>query len=130
MPDRPARILVVDDSPIVLDATRDALEAGGYEVLTHCGEGSFEAVLAEDPDLVLLDANIPHRSTRHLANLLASTGAMPPRQVLLYSSLSPPELARETKRVGADGYVEKTNDVTGLNRRVGAFLAARSKPGS
>jgi CheY-like chemotaxis protein len=35
MTDSLATVLVVDDSPLVLDIVRDALEARGYRVVAH-----------------------------------------------------------------------------------------------
>ena len=56
----PKRILIVDDSPMVLELVTVALEAEGYEVLCandlneledHCQYG--------DPDLILMDVQMP-----------------------------------------------------------------------
>src|SRR5690242_20012919 len=56
-------ILVVDDSPVVLELTGSALEGAGYKVVLRSrGEGTVAAVLQERPDLVLLDVNMPRLS--------------------------------------------------------------------
>ena len=54
------KILVVDDSPIVLKALSMKLNANGYEVLTaDDGAGAVSVARRELPDLILLDISFP-----------------------------------------------------------------------
>ena len=54
------RILIVDDSPLLLEAGRLALEAAGYEVSTLENPLMVAMLLRKNPvDLVLLDVNMP-----------------------------------------------------------------------
>src|SRR5437764_4449277 len=54
------KILVVDDSPIVLKALSMKLNANGYEVLTaDDGAGAVSVARKERPDLILLDISFP-----------------------------------------------------------------------
>jgi len=51
-----AKILVVDDDPDFVEATRMVLEPAGYEVITAAdGDEGLERSRSEDPDLVILD---------------------------------------------------------------------------
>ncbi|MDE3137063.1 MAG: response regulator transcription factor [Acidobacteriota bacterium] len=55
-----ARILVVDDEPQIRRVLRTTLASRGYEVLEAAsGEEAVDAIRAESPDLILLDANMP-----------------------------------------------------------------------
>ena len=59
---RATRVLIVDDEPLARAHMRDLLgEAGGVEVIGECGDGreAVRRILAEAPDLVLLDIQIP-----------------------------------------------------------------------
>jgi two-component system LytT family response regulator len=60
--DEPIRALVVDDEPLARDLLREYLEAEpDVELVAECGNG-FEAVKAvaeHDPDVVLLDIQMP-----------------------------------------------------------------------
>lgn len=59
---RPTRVLIVDDEPLARAHLRELLsEAGGVEVMGECGDGreAVRRILAESPDLVLLDVQIP-----------------------------------------------------------------------
>src|SRR5688500_20321131 len=57
-----ARVLVVDDEPIVREAVAGYLARAGYEVETAAdGDAALAAFDAESPDLVLLDLMLPRR---------------------------------------------------------------------
>jgi CheY-like chemotaxis protein len=51
-----SKILVVDDDPDFVEATRIVLEGAGYEVVSAAdGDESLRVVRAEKPDLIVLD---------------------------------------------------------------------------
>lgn len=64
-------ILVVDDSPVVVEAVRDALEKDGFTVLT-AGDGieALDLVRANHVDLILLDIDMPRMNGYQLCKLL------------------------------------------------------------
>ena len=54
------RILLVDDSPVVADVVRDALEPFGYRVAwIEDGDQVPLALKRESPDLIVLDVMMP-----------------------------------------------------------------------
>jgi two-component system LytT family response regulator len=56
------RLLVVDDEPLIRDGIRRGLSTiEGVEIVGECDSGvrAVEAILASDPDLVLLDVQMP-----------------------------------------------------------------------
>ncbi len=57
------RILVVDDTPALIDVIRTALEGEGYQVST-CLESrhAVEIAVAQQPDLIMLDVVMPEVS--------------------------------------------------------------------
>jgi EAL domain-containing protein (putative c-di-GMP-specific phosphodiesterase class I)/DNA-binding response OmpR family regulator len=60
MPDKPIRILVVDDQEDFTTSVRGVLEAQGYEVIcSTSGERGLELAYTERPNLVLLDVMMP-----------------------------------------------------------------------
>ncbi len=59
---RPTKVLIVDDEPLARAHLRELLaESGGVDVMGECGDGreAVRRILAEAPDLVLLDVQIP-----------------------------------------------------------------------
>ena len=56
----PAKILVVDDDPDILDAVTMILESQGYEVVTaRDGTEGLDKLKVEHPDLMILDLMMP-----------------------------------------------------------------------
>ena len=55
-----ARVLIVEDEPLIADDIADILERNGYEVATIVDEGkeALQAVSECSPDIALLDVNI------------------------------------------------------------------------
>ena len=103
------RILVVDDSEIVLEKASEALIAKGYEVLTALNANSADCFIYGDrrPDVIIMDVMMPmldgDRKTRMLKDDSATSGI----PVLLLSSKSEKELDQLVTESGADGYIRK-----------------------
>jgi DNA-binding response OmpR family regulator len=58
-----ARILIVDDDPAMVDSMVRVLKHDGYHLdIASDGEQALRRVLAEPPDLILLDVGLPHIS--------------------------------------------------------------------
>jgi CheY-like chemotaxis protein len=116
-------ILVVDDSPVVLELTGAALEGAGYKVVLRSrGEGTVAAVLQERPDLILLDVNMPRLSGDTIAVILAKTDPDKKTVVLLHSSLSPDLLKLKVLQTGATGFLHKTGNPHDLVAQVNHWL--------
>ncbi|WP_370158807.1 response regulator [Limimaricola soesokkakensis] len=101
------RALIADDHPVVLAGVEALLTQGSYAVVARCasGEDVLRAVIAEDPDLLVLDLNMPPPSGLELLNLPAMRDYVP-RTVLLTSELSPNEL-NTALQAGIGGLVLK-----------------------
>ena len=116
-------ILVIDDSEVVLEMTRFTLESAGFRVLTRDrAQGSIVAILHEQPDLVLLDVNMPSMSGESIAEVLSRAGPARNTMIVLYSSLPANALRMKTLATGAHGFIQKTSVQVDLIRQVKAFL--------
>lgn len=103
---RPARILVVDDSPALLFVVAALLESAGYEVTTAADASNLNELVGAGPDLVLLDVDLPGVSGDSAAReLTCASGPMP--YVLLFSGMSSEELEVLVENTGVDGYIYK-----------------------
>lgn len=119
------RILVVDDSEIVLQWTRIAL-GHDYDVITRNDPvGTGAAVVREHPDLVLLDIDMPLVQGDELVSSLKRSEAGKQTLVALYSSMAPGDLQAKMAACGADAVVPKTNDRQLLLERIRETLAKR-----
>ncbi|HET7543619.1 MAG TPA: response regulator [Polyangiaceae bacterium] len=121
-------ILVIDDNAVVLEATRATLEQAGFRVVTlDRASGAVVVVLAERPDLVLLDVNMPNMTGDSLVDVLARTRATRGTLVVLYSSLPVNALRMKAFASGAHGFIQKTGVQTELVRQVRAYLEQDSR---
>jgi len=104
-------VLVVDDDPIVLEVTRERLEGAGYVV--HVREealGTSQWSAEFQPDIVLLDVNMPALTGPDLAQLMKKRRATKDIAIILYSSLEPSELQAKQRATGAVGVIRKSGD--------------------
>lgn len=101
------RILIIDDSPLVLELAKDALVAEGFEVSVATTLDEFEALrTATPPDLILVDVQMPEAFGDDLAALLR--GAYDVKiPIYLLSSLADDDLARRATEAQASGWISK-----------------------
>jgi two-component system alkaline phosphatase synthesis response regulator PhoP len=108
------KILVVDDSELVLAMIRDALEEAGFEVSTATNgiEANNYIFSVHKPDLIILDVMLPMLDGNKKAKLLREKEFSRQIPILLLSSKGEDELKRLTIEAGADGFIRKpfTND--------------------
>jgi len=138
--------LVIGENESDLEKIRAALSTTGCRVITRHGrQGSVSAVLRAKPDLVLLDVNISTRAASGDANTVearatAAPGALtldaiakiltradtrPETIILLLSSLPAQALRLKAVACGADGYIQKSDDLNHVAREVSAWLSGQ-----
>lgn len=102
------RVLVMDDSEIVLNMMALLLTEAGFEVFTASSLIEFEQLIASaQPHIVLTDIQMPDISGDEICRVLKrkmDTHLIP---IVMFSSLPRDELARLAERAGADGFVSK-----------------------
>lgn len=128
---RKPKIVVIDDSEIVLEVTKSALEGAGYDVVTHDRPaGCVALILHEKPDLVLMDVNMPGLGGDTIVSVLGKAAPTSDTVVLLHSSLSAEVLRGKVTTAGAHGFIQKSGDLFGLVREVGRWLKRFSNSGN
>jgi len=117
-----ARVVLVDDHPLVRAAVREAISGGDIEVVGEAGTYDVALRVTETvrPDLVLLDLDLPGRSGLELLDALARRPD-PPRIVVLTVSSADHDLVEAVRR-GAAGYLTKDVTAEALLRSVRAAL--------
>ncbi|MBS1149560.1 MAG: response regulator receiver modulated CheB methylesterase [Myxococcaceae bacterium] len=121
------RILIVDDSPLLLEAGRLALEAAGYEVRTLENPLMVAMLLRKNPvDLVLLDVNMPAVQGPQVVTSLRAHG-LNSTPVILYSDLDEKLLSTKAAECGATGWLRKTGDEHALIRAIDGWLGGRGR---
>lgn len=120
-----ARVLVVDDSPLVIRFVRQALTPDGHDVQSLDSFIRLATTVREDPpDLILLDLNIPVLSGVAMGKLVRSYQSRD-IPIIVYSSAPPRELWAAARDVGAHACVQKSDDLTELRRTVAQVLQER-----
>ena len=120
-----ARVLVVDDDPMVSDVVRRYLERGGYTVLLAAdGPAALDAFHRHGPDLVVLDLMLPGIDGLEVCRRLRVLA--PELPVIMLTALG-----EEADRVlglelGADDYVTKPFSPRELTLRVQSVLRRAS----
>src|SRR5947209_12054014 len=122
---RMPKLLVVDDEPGVCYSIKRVFSGEGIEVVTApTAAAGLEAVQRCQPDVVILDLQLPDRSG---LDLFAQLHALDPkRPVLFITAHGTTDTAIEAMKRGAFDYLVKPVDVERLSSVVGrAFEAAR-----
>lgn len=104
------RVVVVDDTPDLLQLMIELLELiGDIEVvaMAHDGREAISVTRAYDPDLILMDINMPRMNG--LSATLCIKQMEPAAKILLMSSDDSVETRIAAHEVGADGFLPKSN---------------------
>ncbi|MDX2101618.1 MAG: DNA-binding response regulator [Alphaproteobacteria bacterium] len=117
-------VIVADDHPMVRAALRGAIETGfpGARVIEVGSLDAAEsAVQSAEPDLLLLDLNMPGMDGfSGLAGFRARHPAVP---VMIVSAAAEAHHRRAAEQLGAAGYVPKSAPMEELTAAIAAVLA-------
>lgn len=116
------KILIIDDDDRHLLTARELLEEEGYLVDTHnLGFGSTNIIKKLQPDLILLDVNMPALSGDRLASVNTWRETTQKIPVVFYSSNDEDSLRRSVRDAQVAGYICKGN-ILELKRKVAYYL--------
>ncbi|MEX3958466.1 response regulator [Trinickia sp. EG282A] len=124
---RPAKIILVDDHPLVRDGLRLRLEGvPGLEVAGEAGNAEEALALAEKlgPDLALMDVGMNGMNGIALAGIFHER--FPAVRVLMLSMHDNIEYVTQAVRAGASGYVLKDSPATEIVHAIAAVLENRT----
>lgn len=109
-----SRVLVIDDSPMLLELTVRALSAAGYQASGAIDLATLEQKLAEGPfALILMDVNMPEMFGDDVVEYLRSVKKVSSKLVL-HSDIPEHELQAKTRASGADGYILKSGGLEAM----------------
>lgn len=102
------RILLVDDSELVQTMLADHLESEGFEILTaRDGQAGFEQVLAQKPDLIITDVQMPRMNGLDLTRKLRETESTRATPIIMITTLNTMEDRIAGIEAGADDFINK-----------------------
>jgi PAS domain S-box-containing protein len=122
--DDKARILIVDDEPLLARATARLLRASGYTVYTaETGAEGLRVAREQPPDLVLMDVVLPDMDGLEVCRRIKADPALVDAYVILLSGLKiTSDEQAEGLEAGADAYVARPIANRELLARVEALL--------
>lgn len=124
------RILIVDDEPHVSRVLKLTLERAGYAVHTEPdGQAALASVLAEPPDAMITDIQMPHLNGRELMKMLGEL--MPERTfpVMIMTSMAAREEREWVRQMPGIEFLEKPLSPRQLIARLNRHFAERSSTG-
>ena len=118
-----ARVLVIDDSPMMVQLITQALMGVGLAADSASDLAALDKQLdAHVYDLVLVDVNMPEMYGDDVVEFLKVQRQIKSK-LFLYSDISEAELAAKAKAVGADGFITKSSGLETAVETIRASIA-------
>jgi|TARA_R110000868_G_scaffold16350_7_gene73567 DNA-binding response OmpR family regulator len=125
MSDR-AKILIVDDEPLIRDALAFKLTKDGYDVDTaEDGEKAIQKIESEEYQIIISDIMMPFISGFELVKILKERGTDAP--VLMLTSLNSETAVLKAFDLGADDFMTKPFSPNELSVRIKKLLKNAKK---
>jgi two-component system cell cycle response regulator DivK len=123
------RILVIEDNAKNLKLVRDVLQYAGFDVIeARTGEEGVDVAASCDPDLVLMDLQLPGMDGTQTLHRLR-TGRLPRQVPVVAVTAFAMQADRDRAlKAGFDGYIEKPISVRALPSQVRGYLGREGGP--
>ncbi len=118
------KILLVEDEETILELLSDIFgDLGDYRVLcARDGEEALRIARADNPDIILLDVQLPKINGYEVCKLMKSDPAMSHTKVLMLSGMAQTSDRQKAQKVGADAFIAKPFDLIALVEKVEELL--------
>lgn len=125
---RDARVMIVDDEPIMMDVVQAFLEDAGYSnfLTTDDSDGALDMMLNERPDVLLLDLIMPGKSGFELLAEIRSEPTLRYMPVIVLTAASDSDTKLQALELGATDFLAKPVDPSELNLRIRNALAFKA----
>ena len=120
-PARPLQLLLVEDNPGDVRLTREALKSGEVEVNLNVARDGVEAIdflrkrgpfqTAPDPDLILLDLNLPRKNGREVLSEIKTDPDLKRIPVLVMTTSRADQDINRAYSLNANCYITKPMDL-------------------
>lgn len=132
------QVVVIEDNPADVTLIKQALqEHSSDSSVTVATDGeeavqllSFIGQLHTQPDLVMLDLNLPKRDGYQVLEFLRANPQLRSTPVAIFTSSNRPVDVHKAYSMGADCYVLKGHDLESFARNVGAICSFWSSAGA
>ena len=122
-----AKVLVVDDEDDVVQFIQTVLTTEGFDVVTaYDGLGAIDVALAEKPDVIILDIMMPVMDGYEVCAKLRASEETSRIPILCLSSAYTTSAVRQSREMGAQGYIVKPFAPADLVNEIRRVLAEPS----
>ena len=105
------KVLIIDDDPVFAKTIGDTLPGDAFEVVTASdGNQGMEAFIREQPDLILLDIQMPNLDGIGFLTKLREEHPEAKTPVLISSNVSGLDTVSEGVQLGIRGYIVKAEE--------------------
>lgn len=117
------RVLIVDDNPLNVELASYVLQADGLVVeVAVDGEDALHRIPAFQPDLILMDVQLPGVDGLTLTRQLKAHPSVP-FTVVAFTAYAMRGDEEKMRAAGCDGYIAKPIDVATFAAKVRSFMA-------
>lgn len=118
------RILCVEDNPQNMRLVRKILNSAGYEVIEAVdGTSGYEAALNNQPDLILMDVNLPDIDGLEVTGRLRNTVEAVNTPIIALTANAMHGDRERCLTAGCNGYIPKPITKSELLNTISHFLA-------
>jgi CheY-like chemotaxis protein len=102
------KLMIVDDSPAIVEVIRDGLVKAGYDVVVaHNGFEALRDLEAAAPDLILTDINMPKLDGLKLCQAIQNRLETRNIPFIFFSSQYDEKTVKKGKEIGAKYFIAK-----------------------
>lgn len=114
-------VLYVDDSEEMIEIVKIVLKDSGYQILSQTeGQATLNFCANENPDLVLMDLNMPGMNGFEVTRQLRDQGFTNP--IVVFTASESDEDREKAVAVGCNDYILKDMEMRGLEKVIDSFL--------
>lgn len=117
-------ILYVDDNEEMIELVNIVLANSGYRILSQTdGQSTLSFCANENPDLILMDLNMPDMDGFETTRQLREQGYTNP--IVVFTARDSDEDREKAIAAGCNSYVVKDMEMRGLEKIIDRFIADR-----
>ncbi len=123
-----AKILFVEDDPLIVKIYATRLIADGHQVISaDNGEDGLRLAETEIPDLIVLDVMMPKMDGFGVLEKVRANEKLAQKPVLIYSNLAQEDEITRARKLGASEFIVKANlSPTEMVNKIKSYLTPAS----
>jgi len=124
MPDnKQKKVMIVEDNELNLKLFNDLLGANGYLTAeTRKGEEAVSLALEENPDLIIMDIQLPNMSGIDLIKDIKNNNALKKIPIIAVTAFAMQDDEQKILDAGCEGYLAKPISITSFVEAIKKFI--------